>query len=146
MNSKGLVKGLALVALDNDFATGAGPEVRGSLLDLVMAMAGRREACPGSRATEPPPSPPASGRAPQRNTAWSGVAPVEKRRLLHGNERRSQRVLQLSCIQQPAGLVRKIQHLLVVAQLEAVQAGEREGLSEQPNRSKSLSNNGYALR
>lgn len=45
VNSKGLVKGLALVALDNDFATGAGPEVRGSLLDLVMAMAGRREAC-----------------------------------------------------------------------------------------------------
>ena len=46
VNSKSLVKGLALVALDDDFATGAGPHVRGNLLDLVMAMAGRREACP----------------------------------------------------------------------------------------------------
>jgi uncharacterized protein (TIGR03083 family) len=41
VNSKTLVKGLALRATDADFQAGAGPEVRGPLLSLVMVMAGR---------------------------------------------------------------------------------------------------------
>lgn len=45
VNSKTLSKGLALAAVDDDFSAGSGPQVRGTLLDLVMAMAGRREAC-----------------------------------------------------------------------------------------------------
>jgi uncharacterized protein (TIGR03083 family) len=44
VNSKTLVEGLRLRALDAGFVAGDGPEVRGRLLDLVMAMAGRREA------------------------------------------------------------------------------------------------------
>lgn len=44
VNSKTLVRGLALSAVDADFETGSGPEVTGRLLDLVMAMAGRPEA------------------------------------------------------------------------------------------------------
>jgi uncharacterized protein (TIGR03083 family) len=42
VNSMTLVKGLALQATDADFREGAGPEVRGPLLSLVMVMAGRR--------------------------------------------------------------------------------------------------------
>ncbi|WP_330275594.1 maleylpyruvate isomerase family mycothiol-dependent enzyme [Lentzea sp. NBC_00516] len=41
VNSKTLVKGLALRATDADFQAGGGPEVRGPLLSLVMVMAGR---------------------------------------------------------------------------------------------------------
>ncbi len=47
VNSKTLVRGLALSAVDADFETGSGPEVTGRLLDLVMAMAGRPEALAG---------------------------------------------------------------------------------------------------
>lgn len=43
VNSKSLVAGLRLRAVDAEFAAGDGPEVSGRLLDLVMAMAGRRE-------------------------------------------------------------------------------------------------------
>lgn len=41
INSKTLVKGLTLEAADADFRVGSGPLVRGTLLDLVVAMAGR---------------------------------------------------------------------------------------------------------
>lgn len=41
VNSSTLVTGLTLVADDADFRVGSGPAVRGRLLDLVMAMAGR---------------------------------------------------------------------------------------------------------
>ena len=41
VNSAGLVKGLRLRASDGPFGAGAGPEVEGSTLALVMAMAGR---------------------------------------------------------------------------------------------------------
>ena len=44
VNSRTAVKGLTLEATDSDFRTGSGPLVRGSLLDLVMAMAGRPQA------------------------------------------------------------------------------------------------------
>ena len=43
VNSKSLVDGLRLRAVDAVFVAGDGPEVHGRLLDLVMAMAGRRE-------------------------------------------------------------------------------------------------------
>ena len=43
VNSKTLVKGVRLSAVDADFESGSGPEVTGRLLDLVMAMAGRPE-------------------------------------------------------------------------------------------------------
>lgn len=45
VNSKTLVKGLSLSADDAEFSVGHGPLVRGRLLDLVMAMAGRPSAC-----------------------------------------------------------------------------------------------------
>lgn len=41
VNSKSLISGLTLEANDADFRTGSGPIVRGQLLYLVMAMAGR---------------------------------------------------------------------------------------------------------
>lgn len=41
VNSRSLVKGLSLEADDAAFRTGSGPMVRGRLLNLVMAMAGR---------------------------------------------------------------------------------------------------------
>lgn len=41
VNSSTLVRGLRLAATDDDLILGHGPEVRGPLLDLVMAMAGR---------------------------------------------------------------------------------------------------------
>ena len=44
VNSKSLVEGLRLRAVDAEYVAGDGPEVSGRLLDLVMAMAGRREA------------------------------------------------------------------------------------------------------
>lgn len=47
VNSKSLVAGLRLRATDAEFTVGDGPEVSGRLLDLVMAMAGRREALAG---------------------------------------------------------------------------------------------------
>lgn len=43
VNSKTLVDGLALIATDDEFKAGDGPDVRGPILDLVMAMAGRPE-------------------------------------------------------------------------------------------------------
>ncbi|MEU6135227.1 maleylpyruvate isomerase family mycothiol-dependent enzyme [Nocardioides sp. NPDC047086] len=43
VNSKSLVEGLRLRAVDAEYAAGDGLEVSGRLLDLVMAMAGRRE-------------------------------------------------------------------------------------------------------
>ncbi|QIK63870.1 maleylpyruvate isomerase family mycothiol-dependent enzyme [Leucobacter viscericola] len=45
VNSKTLVKGLRLKASDASFEAGEGPVVRGALLDLVMAMAGRGVYC-----------------------------------------------------------------------------------------------------
>lgn len=45
IGSKRRIAGLGLRATDCDWATGAGPEVSGPLLSLVMAMAGRRQAC-----------------------------------------------------------------------------------------------------
>lgn len=45
VNSKTLVKGLALEATDTSFAIGEGPVVKGDLLNLVMVMAGREEYC-----------------------------------------------------------------------------------------------------
>ena len=47
VNSKSLVADLRLRATDAEFTVGDGPEVSGRLLDLVMAMAGRREALAG---------------------------------------------------------------------------------------------------
>ncbi len=46
VNSKTLVKDLALRATDGDFLEGSGPEIRGPLLSLVMVMAGRRAFLP----------------------------------------------------------------------------------------------------
>ncbi len=43
--SRSAVDGLRLEATDGPFATGAGPEVRGTTLALTMAMAGRRAYC-----------------------------------------------------------------------------------------------------
>ncbi|MFD1826139.1 MULTISPECIES: maleylpyruvate isomerase family mycothiol-dependent enzyme [Mumia] len=45
VNSRRLVKGLALEADDTSFRSGRGPLLRGHLLDLVMAMAGRPDSC-----------------------------------------------------------------------------------------------------
>lgn len=45
VNSKTMVKGLALKATDISFAIGEGPAVKGELLPLVMVMAGREEYC-----------------------------------------------------------------------------------------------------
>nr|WP_231939187.1 hypothetical protein [Brevibacterium sandarakinum] len=45
VNSRTLVKGLSLNADDADFSVGDGPTVSGELIDLVMAMAGRSDAC-----------------------------------------------------------------------------------------------------
>ncbi|WP_417365836.1 maleylpyruvate isomerase family mycothiol-dependent enzyme [Glutamicibacter arilaitensis] len=42
VNSKTLAKGLKIVAVDQEFTVGTGPEVRGKLLDIVMVLAGRR--------------------------------------------------------------------------------------------------------
>lgn len=47
VNSRSQVAGLRLVADDADLAVGDGPEVRGPVLDLVMAMAGRPDAVVG---------------------------------------------------------------------------------------------------
>ncbi|WP_432789200.1 hypothetical protein QYM46_12690 [Brevibacterium sp. K11IcPPYGO002] len=55
MNSKTLVKGLKLSAVDADFESGNGQGVTGRVLDLVLVMAGRPEALAdltGSGATE----------------------------------------------------------------------------------------------
>ncbi|WP_051297629.1 maleylpyruvate isomerase family mycothiol-dependent enzyme [Brevibacterium album] len=41
VNSRTLVKGLSIEAEDTGFRSGTGPAVRGTLLDLVTAMAGR---------------------------------------------------------------------------------------------------------
>lgn len=41
VNSRRLIEGLRLEAVDADFSVGSGPLVRGNLLDLVVAMAGR---------------------------------------------------------------------------------------------------------
>lgn len=54
VNSATLVRGLALEADDAPFAVGSGPAVRGELLTLTLAMAGRQDACaeltgPGAR-------------------------------------------------------------------------------------------------
>ena len=46
VNSSTLVKGLRISAADDDFSSGAGPEVRGGLLDLLLAMAGRKQVLP----------------------------------------------------------------------------------------------------
>lgn len=45
VNSRSLIRGLSLEADDAGFRAGVGPVVRGPLLDLVMAMAGRPVAC-----------------------------------------------------------------------------------------------------
>lgn len=45
VNSRSLTKALSLKADDADFTGGSGPVIRGRLLDLVMAMAGRPEYC-----------------------------------------------------------------------------------------------------
>jgi uncharacterized protein (TIGR03083 family) len=46
VKSKTLAQGLTLRATDSDFRAGAGPEVSGPLLSLVMAMAGRAAVLP----------------------------------------------------------------------------------------------------
>ncbi|GAA3298564.1 hypothetical protein GCM10017709_03130 [Glutamicibacter nicotianae] len=46
VNSSTLVKGLRVSAADDDFSSGTGPEVRGGLLDLLLAMAGRKQVLP----------------------------------------------------------------------------------------------------
>ncbi|MNW27328.1 hypothetical protein D3C74_41200 [compost metagenome] len=46
VNSSTLVKGLRMSAADDAFSCGNGPEVRGELLDLVLAMAGREQVLP----------------------------------------------------------------------------------------------------
>lgn len=45
VNSRTMVKGLALEATDASFAIGEGPVMKGELLALVMVMAGREECC-----------------------------------------------------------------------------------------------------
>ncbi len=45
VNSRTLVRDLSLEADDAPFAVGSGPAVRGGLLALTLAMAGRAEAC-----------------------------------------------------------------------------------------------------
>lgn len=45
VNSRSVAEGLALEANDDSFQSGSGPVVRGQLLDLVMAMAGRPAYC-----------------------------------------------------------------------------------------------------
>ncbi|MFR9729921.1 maleylpyruvate isomerase family mycothiol-dependent enzyme [Saccharopolyspora sp. MS10] len=45
VNSRQKTRGLALEASDADFTAGSGPLVRGPLLSLVMAMAGRGDCC-----------------------------------------------------------------------------------------------------
>lgn len=41
VNTRSMIKGVRLEAIDDDFSTGSGPVARGRLLGLVMAMAGR---------------------------------------------------------------------------------------------------------
>lgn len=45
VNSRTLVRGLSLAADDAPFEVGSGPAVRGDLLALTLAMAGRADAC-----------------------------------------------------------------------------------------------------
>ncbi len=45
VNSRKTINGLTLEATDTAFTTGSGPLVRGPILSLVMAMAGRGDAC-----------------------------------------------------------------------------------------------------
>ena len=45
IGSKRHSAGLRLTATDSDWSTGAGPEVSGPLLSLIMAMSGRPQAC-----------------------------------------------------------------------------------------------------
>lgn len=47
VNSRSIAEGLTLEATDDVFRSGNGPMVRGQLLNLVMAMAGRPESCAG---------------------------------------------------------------------------------------------------
>jgi len=44
IGSKKRITGLKLVAADTDWTHGDGPEVTGKMIDLLMAMAGRKEA------------------------------------------------------------------------------------------------------
>lgn len=43
VNSRSMIKSISIVADDQDFTAGCGPAVHGELLDLVMAMAGRKQ-------------------------------------------------------------------------------------------------------
>lgn len=45
IGAKRRIAGLRLSATDAAWSTGSGPEVRGPLLSLIMAMSGRRQAC-----------------------------------------------------------------------------------------------------
>jgi uncharacterized protein (TIGR03083 family) len=45
IHAKKRINGLRLVANDADWSTGTGPEVRGPLLSIILAMSGRRQAC-----------------------------------------------------------------------------------------------------
>jgi uncharacterized protein (TIGR03083 family) len=45
VQSKARIRGLRLAATDGPFATGSGPLVTGTTLDLIMAMAGRASCC-----------------------------------------------------------------------------------------------------
>ena len=47
LRSKGRAAGLKLVATDVSWTHGDGPEVKGSLIDLIMAIAGRQQALGG---------------------------------------------------------------------------------------------------
>jgi len=44
IGAKNRIAGLTMTATDTDWSTGSGPEVRGPMLSLVMAMTGRSAA------------------------------------------------------------------------------------------------------
>jgi len=46
IGAKSRIEGLTLTATDTDWSTGGGPEVRGPMLSLVMAMTGRSAVLP----------------------------------------------------------------------------------------------------
>ncbi len=46
IHAKKRIAGLRLIATDADWSTGTGQEVTGPLLSIILAMSGRRQACP----------------------------------------------------------------------------------------------------
>jgi hypothetical protein len=63
--------GLRLSATDADWSTGTGQEVTGPLLSIILAMSGRRQACPDLAGEDVTPWPPAD-RASDVNAAALG--------------------------------------------------------------------------